>query len=424
MDANITIQELYNKYLSHPVIITDSRKVLRDSIFFALKGDNFDGNTFAQKAIEMGAAYTVVDDPNVVKGERYILVENVLSTLQELAKYHRKQLNIPVIGITGSNGKTTTKELCRDVLSKKYKVKATVGNLNNHIGVPLTILSTPLDTELLIVEMGANHVGEIHDLCQISMPNYGMITNIGKAHLEGFGGVEGIKRGKSELYKSIAATGGQIFINVDDTVLTSLMPNDAKEIVYSASIIAPADKEASYISFTYHRQVVKTKLFGTYNYPNIAFAVAAGEYFGVTKDAIIGALEAYEPDNNRSQQTISGSNTIIKDAYNANPTSMKLSIESFARLQADSKVIVLGDMLELGEYAGEEHEQIIRLTESLGLKEKYFIGPNFFRLKNKFEGYFFETTEQAKLMFQQKKYSNATILLKGSRGIAVETIVK
>jgi UDP-N-acetylmuramoyl-tripeptide--D-alanyl-D-alanine ligase len=414
---------LYNIYLSYPNICIDSRKLTKDCIFFSLKGENFDGNQFAQKALLEGAAYAIVDNAEMVVSDKTIFVRDCLSALQELAEMHRKHLNIPVLAITGSNGKTTTKELCRDVLASKFKVKATFGNLNNHIGVPLTILETRNDIEFLILEMGANHQGEIGFLCKIGQPDHVMITNIGKAHMEGFGGIEGIKKGKSEMYRYIDRNGGKIFINNDDSVLISLLPSNAKLINYSEQELVKIVNDERFISFEFNGSIVQTRLYGKYNIPNIAFAIALGSHFGVSENGIINALSNYEPDNNRSQVIKIGNNTYIKDAYNANPSSMLLSLESFGKSSQNDKIIVLGDMLELGEYADYEHNAIVEITQNIELKSRIFIGKHFYECRHKFDDHFFKTTEDAKEFFVNSNFQNCLVLLKGSRGIAVEQII-
>ncbi|HMT70108.1 MAG TPA: UDP-N-acetylmuramoyl-tripeptide--D-alanyl-D-alanine ligase [Saprospiraceae bacterium] len=418
------IELLYTVWLEARAISTDSRKIVVGSIFFALRGDRFDGNTFATQALELGASYVVVDDESVVVAgdRRYIFVEDVLTSLQQLANKHRSTLSIPVLALTGSNGKTTTKELARNVLSKKFKTHATEGNLNNHIGVPLTILSTPDDAQFLIVEMGANHQGEIDLLCQIAAPNYGMITNIGKAHLEGFGGVEGIKKGKSEMYRYLAQHGGKIFINSDDNVLMSLLPEKVKTIQYEVQTLLNLIDAEPTLKLDYRNVQVTTQLYGTYNLPNIAFAICVGEYFGVEQAEIIEAISEYTPDNNRSQILKIDTNIIIKDAYNANPSSMVLSIESFSKILG-SKVVVLGDMLELGEYAPSEHQKIIDLVNDKDFIDVIFIGHQFCSAGMGKRGNYFENTDLARLYFHTKNYKNITILLKGSRGISVEKIL-
>ena len=417
------IDQLYNIYKQHPEICIDSRKINEGCLFFALKGETFDGNQFASVALLSGAAYAIIDDPEKNKSDKCILVTSVLECLQELASYHRKHLNIPVLAITGSNGKTTTKELCRDVLQKKFNTKATFGNHNNHIGVPLTILGTTSAVEFLIVEMGANHQGEIDFLCKIANPTYVFITNIGKAHLEGFGGVEGIKIGKTEMYRYAAKNNGKIFLNFDDEILTTMAPPESTIIGYSSSDLVKIIEVQPFLTFSYSEIIVHTKLYGSYNQPNIAFSIAAGNYFGVETKDIVMALEAYEPENNRSQITQVGTNTIIKDAYNANPSSMKLSIESFYKMHGSNKVLVLGDMLELGEFAEFEHRQIIDMTKTLGFQNSIFVGENFMKVKDMFHGKYFKHIDEAREYFKNKNFTQALILLKGSRGISVEKII-
>lgn len=417
------INQLYEIYLKNPIVCTDTRKISDNCLFFALKGDRFNGNEYALKALELGASFAIVDDKTLKTDSRLIFVNDVLTTLQELARYHRLQLNIPVLGITGSNGKTTTKELSREVIKQKYKVKATIGNLNNHIGVPLTILDTSSDIEFLIVEMGANHQGEIDLLCKIALPDYVMITNIGKAHLEGFGGFEGVKLGKSEMYKFANNFDKKIFLNKDDSVLTSLIPSDSEIISYSGSQMLSIISEEPFLKLRYNDKEIATNLYGSYNLSNIAFAIKLGEYFSVDQDMIVKGIADYRPDNNRSQLEIINGNTVIKDAYNANPNSMKLSLESFAKVNASSKLVVLGDMLELGEFSQTEHKEILTLVESLGIKEAIYVGENFYKEKEGFNGAFYKKIEDAREFFKIKGYQNYYILLKGSRGISVESIL-
>lgn len=416
-------KELYKLFLDHPSVSTDSRKVTAGCLYFALKGEKFDGNRFAPNALADGAAYAVVDDTSLAGVPGMILVQDVLQSLQKLASYHRRELGAPVISITGSNGKTTTKELVRDVLSRKFNVKATAGNLNNHIGVPLTLLALAPDTELAIVEMGANHQGEIDLLCHIADPDYVMITNIGKAHLEGFGGVEGIKKGKSEMYRYAAKHHKKIFVNTDDEVLLSLVPLHAETLKYSASALLKVVRTDPYISVDIDNRTVDTSLFGAYNLPNIAFAVAAGKHFGVGLSDICDALQSYKPDNNRSQVINEGSASYIMDAYNANPTSMKLSLESFSRIQDRKKLAVLGDMLELGEDTWQEHRSMINHAAELGLKDVIFIGECFFEASLPDYGVYFKSTAEARPYFKSLDKSDMVVLLKGSRGTAVEKIL-
>lgn len=417
------ISALYNLFLSRPVVSTDSRSIPKGGLFFALKGDRFDGNLFAGAALESGAAYSIIDNPAYVTSDRCILVDDVLLTLQKLAQIHRASFKFPVLAITGSNGKTTTKELCREVLSKKYRTHATKGNLNNHIGVPLTLLSAPRDTEFMIVEMGANHQGEIDSLCNIAKPDFVMITNIGRAHLDGFGGPEGVKKGKSEMYRFAALTGGSIFVNTNDEVLVSVLPDGADLIPYRSDIIQMHDNPGKTLVFQYMDQMVDMQLYGSYNIPNIAFAIAAGEYFGISFEAIMQAVSGYIPDNNRSQVIQKGSITYIKDAYNANPSSMRASLEQFKSVRAPKKIIVLGDMLELGNYSEEAHLEIIELASGGNFTEMIFIGPNFCMAGKNLPGKYFSDTDAARTYFNGVDKEYATILMKGSRGIAVERLM-
>ncbi len=418
----VFMDKLYSIYLECRTICTDTRNISEGCLFFALRGERFNGNEFASQALEKGASYAVVDDASVVSGQSMILVDDVLETLQHLARLHRSYLSVPVLALTGSNGKTTTKELTRDVLGQKYRVHATKGNLNNHIGVPLTILSAPDETEFLLIEMGANHQGEIDALCRIAEPAYAMITNIGKAHLEGFGGVEGIKKGKSEMYRYVSAHNGKIFVNTEDAILSSLLPSGGQIIPYAPSALIRLESTEPTLLFTYRDQYVKTHLYGAYNVSNIAFAIAAGEYFGVPYQKIADAISRYVPENNRSQLKEWQGNILILDAYNANPTSMKASLESLAKMPG-YKVAVLGDMLELGEYSQAEHEAMIEYAHEIPLDEVLFIGPCFSGAGQHQKGRFFQNVEEAKLYFQSRHFTNAHILLKGSRGIAVESIL-
>lgn len=417
------IKDLYKLFLEHPAVSTDSRRITPGCMYFALKGEKFDGNRFAADSIKAGAAYAVADDPSLTGHERIILVDDVLETLQALATHHRRKLGVPMISITGSNGKTTTKELTRDVLNKKYKVLATAGNLNNHIGVPLTLLSLTGDTEMAVVEMGANHQGEINMLCNIADPDYVMITNIGKAHLEGFGGVEGIKKGKSEMYRYAAYHHKKIFINTDDEVLVSLIPDGADILKYSASGLLEVIKSDPTLTLKIEGKTVVTNLFGAYNLPNIAFAFAAGRYFGVALNDICDALQNYQPDNNRSQIKQEGNTTYIMDAYNANPTSMRLSLESFSKNADRKKLAVLGDMLELGEETHHEHRAMIGYARELGLAQVIFIGNHFAEAAMPDYGLYFRSAAEAKPYFANLDKSDMVILLKGSRGTAVEKIL-
>ncbi len=429
-------EELYALFTNcKQKITTDTRKLEPGSIFFALKGDNFDANTFAQKAIDGGCSYAIVDNELVANGTSILLVNNVLESLQQLAKHHRKQLGLPVIGITGSNAKTTHKELINAVLSKKYKVYATKGNLNNHIGVPLTLLSLTAEHEIAIIEMGANHQGEIALLSDLSDPDYGVITNIGKAHLEGFGGVEGIKKGKSELYRQIEKKNGQIFINADDEVLLELS-GTIRKITYGIQreydVYGNLIENSEFVELTWntknnelaHRPVVKTNMFGHYNFINVLCAICIGHYFKVDETSINKALEEYVPEMNRSQVKKTENNTLILDAYNANPSSMGLAIENFVKQPFEQKLLVLGDMLELGEYSYMEHEKIIEKVKDSG-QDVVFVGNLFYELKHKYPQFaFYKTADELASFFERSKASNRTVLIKGSRGIKLEKIVE
>jgi UDP-N-acetylmuramoyl-tripeptide--D-alanyl-D-alanine ligase len=426
---------LYEKFVAcKQNITTDTRKITKGCIYFALKGDKFDGNIFAEEALEQGAAYAVVDNPSVVKHDAYILVTDVLNALQQLANHHRKQLNIPIIGITGSNGKTTTKELVHAVLSKKYNTQYTQGNLNNHIGVPLTLLSITPQHEMAGVEMGANHHLEIDMLCRIAEPNFGIITNIGKAHLEGFGGIEGVKKGKSELYKYLKEINGTVFLHGDDAVLADLSKENNK-ITYGTNklydIVGKCNKTSLFVELAWRTRYkatevktadfIKTNLVGVYNYNNALCAACVGNYFKVEEDLINEALQNYAPTNNRSQLQKTQNNSLILDYYNANPTSMQAAIENFYNMTADAKMLVLGDMLELGEESISEHQAIINLLHEKKFNDYLLVGPIFSSLQKEKS---FVTSKQAAAFLQAHTIKDKTILIKGSRGIALEEVVK
>jgi UDP-N-acetylmuramoyl-tripeptide--D-alanyl-D-alanine ligase len=423
-------EDLYKVYLASKNVSTDTRKITPGSLFFALKGDRFNGNTFAKQALEAGASYAVVDEKAYAADDRYILVEDSLKALQQLANYHRRQLSIPFIGITGSNGKTTTKELINAVLSKKYRTYATKGNLNNHIGVPLTVLSVTSDIEIAIIEMGANKVGDIEELVTICEPTHGIITNIGKAHLEGFGGTEGVKRGKGELYDFLQFRNGVVFVNsLNETLQQMVEARYFGEIVhyprvgdYLSCELLAASPFVKYRSE--NGEIVETQLSGAHNFENIAAALCIGKYFEVNADAANMAVSGYLSENNRSQVVKKGSNTIFLDAYNANPTSMQASLEYFMTVQAPNKVVILGDMFELGAESEAEHRKIgevvarghfdkvllcgkrMQAAVAANPKALYFIDK--FSLNN---------------WLQENKLYNAQILIKGSRGMGLETIV-
>lgn len=436
MKTFISIYDLYTLFIScNQKITTDTRQVEKGSIFFALKGDNFDANEFAISAIEQGCLYAVVDQPNFANGTSILLVEDVLNTLQNLAKMHRSHLKIPVIGITGSNGKTTNKELIHAVLSKKFNTYATKGNLNNHIGVPLTVLKIHKEHEIAIVEMGANHQGEIAMLSDICDPDFGLITNIGKAHLEGFGGEEGIKIGKSELYKYIEKKNGKIFINGNDPVLIELSRSIDK--VYfgennTFDIYGELANNSEFVELKWNTTgnaldnmpLIRTHLFGHYNFVNVICAICIGNYFGVEKHLINEAVSNYLPEMNRSQVKKTSNNTLILDAYNANPSSMMLAIKHFVRQPFPNKFVVLGDMFELGDYSYQEHKLILDELFSHPEVKCLLVGTHFNQFKNDYLGFSFcENINLAQNFIENNKIAEFTILIKGSRGIALEKLV-
>ena len=413
------IAELYKIYQEHPIICTDTRKISKGCLFFALKGENFDANTFAEQAIKEGAAYAIIDNAKLKLSDQFILVDDVLEILQQLANYHRKQFTIPFIGITGSNGKTTTKELINAVLSKKYKTVATQGNLNNHIGVPLTILSIPTNCEIAIIEMGANHIGEIEQLCKIAEPTFGLITNIGTAHIEGFGSKEGVIKAKSELYTYIKKINGTVFINGDDELLGSLA-QEISSIKYFKDNISYIQSNP-FLSFTWKELKIETQLYGEYNIPNILAAITIGEYFNVEKTAIKTALENYVSTNNRSQVVKLANHTLYLDAYNANPTSMNAAIDSFSKLNAPNKLLILGDMLELGHVSQDEHQKIVDKIHNLNLKA-LLVGNEFQQIKNTPNLTSVKNTNEAILWLANQLDFFKSILIKGSRGIRLEKV--
>jgi len=429
----IEISELHKLFLECKKVSTDSRNIELNSIFFSLKGQNFNGNQFAGQALSKGAKYAIVDDPNVVSNNSYILVSDVLDTLQKLANFHRNQFTIPVIAITGTNGKTTTKELINAVLSKKYKTISTKGNLNNHIGVPLTLLEINENTEIAIIEMGANHPNEIENLCTMANPNLGIITNIGKAHLEGFGSFDGVIKTKTELYRYLNTNKGTIFINSTDNILIDNINNINCEIIkygtkkdnfcYGKILESELFLSFSFASNNIPEIKVNTNLIGQYNFFNALSAVAYGLYFNVDKLLIKEAIENYIPQNNRSQLLKTKYNTIILDAYNANPTSMSAAINNFFNIKAENKIIILGDMFELGDYAMNEHNKIISLLEDFNFDEVYLVGTNFGSIKhNKYKT--FEDIETLKNELLKNNIKNKTILIKGSRGMKMEQLTE
>jgi UDP-N-acetylmuramoyl-tripeptide--D-alanyl-D-alanine ligase len=427
----MNINEVYNIFLKYPSISTDTRDIKPDSIFFSLKGDNFNGNIFADKAIEEGAKYAIIDESKFKKDSRYILVDNALDTLQQLAIIHRNHLKIPIIGITGTNGKTTTKELINCILSQKYKTLATQGNLNNHIGVPLTVLSITNEHEIAIIEMGANHIGEIGELCRISQPDFGIITNIGKAHLEGFGNLEGVIKTKNDLYLEVAKKNGKLFVNADNPILNNLSEN-IDRICYGKSstnyCYGNLKKQNAFINIEYYcdsnYDLINTQLVGFYNFENILAAITIGCYFKIEKQFIKKALENYLPTNSRSQIVKSKTNTIILDAYNANPSSLEASIKNFAEIVADNKILMIGDMLELGEYSEVEHRNILHLIEMLNFNNVILVGPQFSSVCEKKDWLCFKNSMLAKDWLILNPVKNAYVLIKGSRGIKMEVVLE
>jgi UDP-N-acetylmuramoyl-tripeptide--D-alanyl-D-alanine ligase len=425
----ISTDQLYKKFLESSGVSTDTRKIEQNSMFFALKGENFDANNFAVDALKDGAKYAVVDNPNVAEGENFLLVNDVLTALQELATYHRKQLGIPVIGLTGSNGKTTTKELIREVLSSKYKVSATEGNFNNHIGVPLTLLSMTKDTELGVVEMGANHIGEIAALCEIAQPTHGLITNIGKAHLEGFGNYEGVIRAKSELYHYLIQHNGVVFVNSDDALLKNMSKRIEEPIFYNNTgdfyecELSSANPYVHFISE--NGENIETHLIGTYNFKNIAAALCVGKYFKVEPDDANNSIANYIPENNRSQIINTAANQIILDAYNANPISMKAALDNIAAMDHGRKVVILGDMFELGDDTDLEHENIVKLVLQMELSKAILCGEASTKAsENESSITQFETKNEVIEYLKNNPIRDSLILIKASRGMGLETLVE
>ena len=421
---------IHRQFLETTGPCTDTRNILLDSMFFALKGGNFNGNEFALKAIEDGCKYAIVDEKKYAIDERFILVNDVLETLQDVANYHRKQFTIPVIAITGSNGKTTTKELIGAILETTYKTLYTKGNLNNHIGVPLTLLKLNKSHEVAIIEMGANKPRDIKELAEIAEPNYGIITNIGTAHIEGFGSLEGVISTKKELYDFILKVKGKIFINHEDKLLNNIVPKSVSHITYG-------EQETSYIygeltqltpfvhlewrTSKYVSPIVETKLVGKYNFTNFLAAIAVGLYLNVDKNEINKALTGYNPSNNRSQVKVTRNNTIIVDCYNANPSSMLSALESFKEIENGNKVAILGDMLELGNISQLEHQKTVDYLKEHTLKA-YLVGPEF--EKTNTNNAIFATTEELISYLDSNSLSNSLILLKGSRGIQLEKVLE
>lgn len=427
-----SIEQLYTVFQEYPKVSTDTRNIVPGSIFFALKGGNFNGNAFAKEAFEKGAAYAVIDEAAFASGERTLLVPDVLEALQQLARYHRQYLGksgLKVFGLTGSNGKTTTKELLARVLQQKFRTLFTKGNLNNHIGVPLTLLQLHTDHEMAVIEMGANHQGEIALLSSIALPDFGLITNAGLAHLEGFGGPEGVLKGKTELFRNLEAAGGTAFVLADDPRLLE-RSSQLKRVTYGTS--GNAEVNGSLVSadplvvFEWETKAtgkrrVQTQLAGAYNLPNLVAACAVGNYFGIAPEKIDEAIASYAPDNNRSQVEQRGTNTLILDCYNANPSSMAAAITNLADMAAKEKVLVLGDMFELGDAAAEEHQKVVDLIgEKLPGAKAVLVGKLFGATKDDFGGVRLNDAAAAAEWLREQQFENTLLLIKGSRGMKME----
>jgi len=423
-------EQLYELFKGSTGVATDSRTVKPGEIFFALWGDNFNGNKFAEEALDKGASWAVIDDP-LFESEKTILVDDCLNELQALASHHRKQMNVPVLAIVGTNGKTTTKELLASIMAKKLRVHYTRGNLNNHIGVPLTILSAPEGTEMMIIEMGANHIGEIRTLCLIAKPDYGIITNIGLAHIEGFGSFDGVVKAKTELYEYLRKVNGVALYNDKNPLLAEkifklinrAVPYTDPTGIELAMELLPSDLNLA-VKVTYQHQTYKiqTNLFGSYNFENLKAAIATGLFFDVELKEIVDAVENYSPANNRSQIYKTNDNTLICDSYNANPTSMQSALESFSLMQADHKMVILGDMLELGEKSGEEHIKLLNDLRSLNIERALLVGPEFQKACSKCGFKSFPDVNKLIDFLKKEPLKNRTILVKGSRGIGLEKI--
>lgn len=422
------VEDLHKFFLECNAICIDNRKIVAGDMFFAISGDRFNANTFAQAALDAGAKFAIIDDKNFYIDQRTILVENGLQTLQELATFHRNFLNIPIIALTGSNGKTTTKELIDVVLKQKFNTTATVGNLNNHIGVPLTLLSFTKSTEIGIVEMGANHQKEIEFLCEIALPDYGYITNFGKAHLEGFGGVEGVIKGKSEMYVHLRDNHKIAIVNLDDKLQIEKSAG-IEQVLFGVnkekSFVEIKNVEANpFVKIAFNETIVNSHLIGLYNANNINVAITIGKYFGINDEAIKTAVESYIPENNRSQMISKNGNEIILDAYNANPSSMTVAIDNFLQLNKPNKTVFLGDMFELGNDSFNEHLGIIKqLKEAIDV-QCFFVGQDFYKCKSDETHFIFlETFDDLKQNIKPNQFKTATILIKGSRGMALERIL-
>ncbi|WP_298301762.1 UDP-N-acetylmuramoyl-tripeptide--D-alanyl-D-alanine ligase [Hydrotalea sp.] len=425
----ISIPALYDLFLQYPQVQTDTRKINKNDLFFALKGPNFNGNIFALQALEKGAAYAIVDEQPETANNRIVVVDNVLLILQQLALHHRQQFNIPFLAITGSNGKTTTKELISAVLSNHFTCYTTRGNLNNHIGIPLTILQVQKDAQIAVIEMGANHQKEITGYCTYTLPTHGIITNCGKAHLEGFGGIDGVRKGKGELYDFIREHNGIIFMNTDYDYLWDMSKGITQRITYgtsNADIVGMIQESNSFFSVqftkgTHEIKHIQTQLVGDYNLPNVLCAVTVGKHFHVPEEKIKAAIEAYQPNNSRSQLMAFQNNHVILDAYNANPTSMKYAIENFAKMPGEKKVVMIGGMMELGDESIEEHQDIVNLLQQFNWHAVILVGGDFRLVKHSY--LYLNNSWEAGEWLREQNLQKASILIKGSRSIQMEKII-
>jgi UDP-N-acetylmuramoyl-tripeptide--D-alanyl-D-alanine ligase len=423
----MTIEELYALYRQYPSVQTDTRKLQSGDLYFALKGPNFNGNAFAAQALEKGAAYAVIDEAQYAIDGKTLVVDDVLATLQQLAKHHRQQFSIPFFAITGSNGKTTTKELIHAVLSSTFRTYTTEGNLNNHIGVPLTLLKVKEDAQMAVIEMGANHQREIASYCEIALPTHGLITNVGKAHLEGFGGEEGVRKGKGELFDFIRSQGGAVLLMKDYGYLEEMSSGITQTFTYGthdADVVGDVAQSDPFLHVAFTKGIagtIRTLLVGTYNLPNVLAAVASGRYFRVTEANIIAAIEAYVPSNSRSQLVTKGTNKIILDAYNANPSSMKAAIENFAKSEEDNKFLVLGAMAELGHESLAEHQTLVDEISRHQWQNVLLVGGDFLKLSHPFLS--FSNPADAGLWLQQQNLQQAYLLVKGSRSMQMEKML-
>ncbi len=435
----MSIEDIYQIFKTHPIVTTDSRNITEGCLFFALKGETFDGNQFAQKALDEGAAFAIIDNPDFNQNDRFIIVDDVLKVLQNLATHHRRQFDIPFIAIAGSNGKTTTKELVAAVMNSQYKTHFTKGNFNNHIGVPLTLLQLTEDYEAAVIEIGANHQGETHDLCVILEPTHGVVTNMGKDHLEGFGGIEGVKMGNSELYRWLSHNRGTVFVNEDEPFLQEWLPTEGLHKIFYRKIQKLSMQEPGYqarldtaapllkVNFLDEKGEVlqaETQIVGDYNFANVITAIAIGKYFKVPARKICKAISEYVPSMNRSQLVKYGEATVILDAYNANPSSLSLALKSLSQMPQRNKIAIIGDMFELGEESDAEHKAVYDLAISLNFNTLVTVGHAFAKIAVPTEGGVFETNKEAKEWFEKQHFDEDTcILIKGSRGMKLEVLL-